>query len=192
LHNGDPYVFSTKDGVIKIDSSNKAENVIKKDSDWKSVKDFWIYNGNIYILDSGNDEVYKYLVAEEGYSNKTSYFGSGQAIDLDSATALSIDVSIYVAVGSDVYKFVSGVRDSFSVTIPDDEVDFEDIYTDQDIDNIYLLDRDSGRIFIVSKNGEFKKQISASLITKADDFVVVEEQGALVLVKDKIYKIELD
>ena len=192
LHNGEPYIFGETIGIVKITDENKTEKLVPTDKDWQSIRDFWMYSGNIYLLAAGNDEVYKYLVGEEGYSKKTSYFGGGQSLNLDKATALSIDGALYIANGENVSKYVTGSRDSFSVTIPDKDVDFEDMYADANTSNVYLLDKDSGRIFIISKDGDFRKQISASILSQADDFVVVEDEGALVLVKDKIYKVELN
>lgn len=110
LHRGEAYVYGDEIGVVKLPADGSAEEVVSPDSDLKDVRDMWMYSGNIYLLAAGNDEIYKYLVAEEGYSGKRSYFGSGQAIDLKDASAMAIDASIYISSGGNVHKYISGAR----------------------------------------------------------------------------------
>lgn len=188
LHQDDPYVFSAQDGVFRI-TKDKAEVLVEKDEEWGGIKDMWMYNGNIYMVDAGKDEIYKYLVAEGGYSAKTSYIKSGKA-DLANATSMAIDKSIYVANGSRVLKYESGGSVGFSVKIPGgDGLEFDDMFTSEDIDNVYLLNKKAKKIFVVSKEGEFLKQISASAIANTTDFVVDEAEGILLLVDNKLVKI---
>jgi len=188
LHQDEPYIFSSTDGVFRT-TKEKTDVLIEKDEEWGSIKDMWMYNGNIYLVDAGKDEIYKYLVAEGGYSAKNSYVKSGQA-DLAKAGAMAIDRSVYVINGSRILKYESGSSVDFTVKIPGgDDIVFDDIYTSEDIDNVYLLDKESKKIFVVSKEGEFLKQVTASTIASTTDFVVDQTEGILLLVKDKIVKI---
>lgn len=192
MHQDDPYIFGERIGVVKLVDQSEEEEVVSPDKEWKSIEDFWMYSGNIYLLDSGADDIHKYLVAEEGYSNINSYFGEGQPRNFSDATAMAIDSSLYVSAGDSVYKYTAGAGVNFSVSIPDaSDITFEDIYTDNDTVNVYLLDKDSQRIFVTGKEGDFDKQISAGILKQADDFVVIEEIGILVLVANTIYSIEL-
>lgn len=192
MHQDNPYIFGEKIGIVKLVDQSEEEEVVPADTSWGKIQDFWMYSGNIYLLDSGTDEIYKYLVAEEGYSNKNSYFGEGQARNLADATAMAIDASVYIASGDSVYKYTSGAGASFSVSIPDaSDITFEDIYTDNDTVSVYLMDTDSQRIFVTGKEGDFDKQISAGILKQADDFIVIEDIGILVLVDNTIYSIEL-
>jgi len=188
LHQGIPYIAGDAIGVIKVTTDGKGEEIIPADKDWGSLTDFWMYSGNIYMLDSAKNDIHKYLVAENGYSEKRSYFGKGESPGLTSASAIAIDSSLYIANSDKIQKFSSGVRSPFDVTIPDtSDITFEDVFTSSDVDNVYILDKDSKRVFIISKTGEFLKQISAGVVGKADDFVVVDGTGILILAENKIY-----
>ncbi len=188
IHQDVPYIAGDAIGVVRITSDGKGEEVIPADKDWGSLEDFWMYSGNMYLLDSAKNDVHKYLVAEEGYSEKRSYFGEGESPGLTSATAIAIDSSLYIANSDKAQKFSSGVRSPFEVSIPDaSNINYEDVFTSSDVDSVYLLDTDSRRVFIVSKTGEFLKQISAGIIGKTDDFVVVEDLGILILADNKLY-----
>lgn len=190
VHQDIPYVWGKTIGVVKLVETQKGEVVIEKDSAWKNVRDFWMYSGNVYLADAGSSDIHKYLVATEGYSSKRSYV-SAPSSQLSKTTAIAIDSDMYVAAGSSVLKYASGVREDFPLSIPDDSgVTFEDIFTSQDVDSVYLLDTDSQRIFIVSKEGVFEKQVSADILKRADDFIVDPEHGILVLAQDTIYQLE--
>ena len=107
----------------------REKELIGNDKDWGDIKDFWMYSGNIYLLDSGKDEIYKYLVAENGYSNKSSYFGSGQSINLGGAQKFSIDGFVDIALDGAIAKYVSGVKEQFSLDLPEDDIQFDMIFT---------------------------------------------------------------
>lgn len=193
FYNDKVFFLNTEKGVYQIDQNDKLRLVVKKDDDWGKIVDFWVYNGNLYLLDKDKDEIYKYLVAEGGYSGKTSYFKKGQSIDLGRATSMAIDSSIYIATDSEVYKFTAGVRDEFSLTLPrKEEVNISKIFTNKEANKIYLWDRSKGRVYLVSKNGQYERQINSTILSKALDLVVLEDKDIFVLVKDKIDKIALD
>lgn len=190
LYNDVVFFFNKEVGVYKVNEDGKINLVVKKDSDWGEIIDFWIYNGNLYLLDKTKDEVYKYLAAENGYSGKTSYFKSGQAIDLSLATSMAIDSSVYLATNEEVYKYTAGVRDDFQIDFPEKEGRmFNKIYTDKNCHKIYLWEKKKGRISLLSKNGRYEQQINSNLLSQASDFVVLEKMGIFALVKEKIYKI---
>ncbi len=190
LHQGVPYFFTKKDGIYSFESAKKDRNVIPSDTEWGAITDFLMYNGNIYLVDSTQNAIYKYLVAEVGYSEKKLYLAEGLEVDLGSATASAVDSSIYVAAGESVLKFTSGSRETFSVSIPDmPDVTFEDVYTSKDVEKVYLLDADSGLLFVVSKSGDFEKQLSARIAKGADDIFATEE-GLFVLSGNKLYTID--
>lgn len=190
LYNEVVFFFNKEKGIYKVNEDGKIKLAVKKDDNWGEVVDFWIYNGNLYLLDKSKDEVYKYLVAEGGYSEKTSYFKSGQAIDLSTVTSMAIDASIYLATNKEVYKYTAGVREDFQIDFPEKEGRmFNKIYTDKNCNKIYLWEKEKGRISILSKNGRYERQINSNLLNQALDFVVLEKMGIFVLVKEKVYKI---
>ncbi len=191
IHQRVPYIYGKDIGVVKMTSRTEDEEVLSASEDLGSVKDFWMYLGNIYLLDSSEDDIHKYLVAEEGYSSQRSYFGEGQDINLKDATAMAIDGSVYVSAGDATHKYVGGVREVFSISVPDgSDITYEDVYSDRDTDYVYFLDKDSARIIIATKDGDFEKQLSASVLKNADDFVVHPDVGILILSNNVIYSIE--
>lgn len=188
-YDGNVYLFVTGEGIYK-GIEEKLKKVVDNDKEWKDIIDLKVYNGNIYLLAKGGDEVYKYLVAEGGYSSKQSYFASGSAVDLTDATSLVIDSAIYLGFSNYIGKYISGVRDEFKTSFPEDNVSLTKVFTNKDLDKVYAWDKGHGVIYVLAKNGAYEKQIRSSIITKASDFVVFENKIYL-LSGSKIYTINL-
>ena len=186
----DVLFYVAGEGVYKISADGKAKKVIDKDSDWGSIADMWIYNANVYILDAGKGDIYKYLVAENGYSAKSSYL-KGEAGSIKDANSLSIDSSIYIGFSDSIIKYTAGGRDEFSTSWPEKDVKLTKIFTSADVEKVYGWNKDKGSIYILGKNGTYERQITSSILSKASDFVVFNNV-AYILVGNKIYKIGLD
>ncbi len=187
----DTTFFLNKDkGIYTINADGKIQHPIDKEGLTKP-QSMNIFNTNIYVLDSSAGDIYKYLSAEDGYSKKSSYFGSDQSGLLKGANDFAIDSSVYVLTDGTVIKYVAGERDTFKLTLPDkSEPNFNHVYTNKDLDKLYLLDTTAGKVVIVAKNGEYEKQIESSIFKKATQFVVFNNK-ILVLVGQKIYAVDL-
>lgn len=187
---GEEKFFYVKgNGIFMIDVNGKLKKIIENDLDWGEIIDMSIYNGNLYLLDQGKDEVWKYLRGEDGYGKKSSYFQSGQSIDLSNINSLAIDGSIYLAGNSIIVKYTSGLRDSFSVDLPDKNVNFTKVFTSNDLEKTYFWNRRRGVVYILSKTGEYLEQINSEILSKGSDIVVYKDI-IYVLSGSKIYKID--
>jgi len=176
LFNEDVYFITPSKGVMKFTTQSRVRTIIEADKDWGNIIDMKLFNGNIYLLDSKSDEIYKYLVTENGYSDKVSYFNSGQAADLSNATSFVIDSAIYISAGENIYKYLSGDSESFSPKFPEENVSYDDVYTDGDIESVYVLDKAKGSVYVLSKDGTYEKQISSSIFTKSKGIYVYENK----------------
>jgi len=185
------YFFFTNDGLYKITTENKLKKVIERDKDWGQISELWIYNGNIYLLDKGKDEVYKYLVAETGYSEKNSYIKADQKLSLKQAGSMAIDSSVYISFADYIAKFTAGLRDGFKTDYPEDQISLNKVFTTKDLEKVYAWDKIKGTVYILSKNGTYERQINSSIITKVNDLVVYE-RNIFLLLNSKIYKITTD
>jgi len=191
LYDENMFLFSPTSGVYKSSNEDSFKKVIEKDKDWGSIKGLSVYNGNIYLLDSEKDEIYKYLVAEGGYSDKNSYFGTGEATDLKDALNLMIDSAVYIGFPDFIVKYKSGVREEFKTSYPDSNVKLEKIYTDINLQKIYGWDKKNGVIYVLGKNGTYERQIGAPILKTATDFVVFQND-AYILKGNLIYKMNVE
>lgn len=193
IYQDDLIFYVPQKGIYKISSDDKATLVIENDSEWGKLTNMVVYNGNLYILDETKADVYKYLVAESGYSAKKSYFKEGQKIASADNATIAIDSALYVATPKKISKFVTGVRDAFSLEFPDSgSHTFDQIITDKDTNALYVLDKSAGKVYILAKQGQYERQIESSIFKKADAITVLDSAKSIfVLVGDKIYSIAL-
>ncbi len=183
--NGEVYALSDK-GIFKLGGEEKPELLVDKVQDLGSLVDFEVYGKNFYVLEAEKDQVLKFTPVEEGYSEAIEYLKQPlPSVEEDSDMA--IDGAIYIASGSRLYRYFQGRREGFSIKLPVEEYYFDYIYTDRDTDNLYLLDKEASKIYVVSKEGgEVQEQVSHPSISKAQGFFVSQGKVYL-LIGDKVY-----
>lgn len=183
------YFFVEDEGIFEMVDKDKIKKIIEKDPNWGKIQDVSTYNGNLYLLDVKNDEIYKYFPSGNGFSSKNSYFKIGEAVDLEDANSLAIDSAIYIGFSQSILKFISGVKEDFKNNFPNKNLTIKKIYTDKELNKVYVFDKENGLIYVLTKNGDYQQQISSEVIKKASDFVVYKDKIFLLL-KNKIYTIE--
>ncbi len=189
-YDGSVFFLNPEKGVYEFNTATKAEVVIEPKG-WENVVDMQLYNGNIYVLDQGNDEVYKYLVAANGYSDANPYFVEGQSVSLADSVGMAIDSAIYIAREQDVLKFVSGAADPFTTKYPESGPMLSGIFTSADIEQVYVWDNKTGSIYMLEKDGEYIKQIASSVVREAKGIFIYGED-AYIFDGKKLYTVALD
>jgi len=191
LYNEEVFFFSPTKGVFKFTAENKARVMIKTDTKWKQIDDIEIFNGNIYLLDSEGSDIYKYLVTESGYSERASYFTGDKPSSLEKGADLTIDSAIYIASGDVVLKYLRGLPDPFDTIYPEKTPTLSGIYTTEDIEQMYVWDAKGGAVYVLGKDGEYMRQIASSIIGKAKDIFIYED-NVYVFDGKKLYSIPTD
>jgi hypothetical protein len=184
------FIVSNNSGIYEIGIEGKAKKIIDQDKDWGEIGGIAMFNSNIYLLDKVKDEVYKYLGSENGFSTKSSYFQSGEAIKLSSANSLAIDSSVYIGMENNVFKYTAGVKDEFKTSFPDNTTKIYKVFTSKDLEKVYVWSKDKGVIYILAKNGEYEKTVSSSIMSQSSDFFAYKEM-AYFLKGPKIYSVDL-
>jgi len=183
------YVLNPEEGIIRIDEASKGKVVILKESQWSSISSMQVYNGNIYLLDGGNNALYKYPVITDGYGDRASYF-KGSYMDMDTSSSFAIDVSVYVANKDVVTKYTAGLKDDFKLTIPGEDIAITKIITHSDQTKLYMWDKKNSTLYISSRDGVYEGQVSSSFFSEATDVEVYNNQ-AFLLKGAKLYSVDL-
>ncbi len=170
------------DGIYNVSSNDRLI-----DNKWSSGSLLHAYSGNLYILDQQNSDILRYTRAENGFGTGNSWFPTGINRDLSSAIDWSIDGAIWVLTDKgEVQKFTNGIPQNFSLAsvYPDPEK-LSQIYTDEDTNNLYLLDSQLGRIFVFDKEGAYIAQYVDEKIKDAKGLSVSEKQGKIIFLTGK-------
>lgn len=195
LNGGLAFIYSKDKGVLRVDITNeKVTSISKKDSGWGEIKDIYGFAGNIYLLDSSKNQVWKYLPTSDGYSDSREYLTKDTKVDLSASLRMQIESSLYILKkGGEIIRLTRGEKDHFSLGGLDKSVkDPKSFFVSSDTDNLYLLDSGNSRLLILTKTGAYKGQITGDKFAQASD-LVVDEVGKKVYLLDgsKIYTVDL-
>ncbi len=185
----DRVFVADENGISEILESN-TKKIIEKD--WDGEIKLISYTGNIYVVDKSKGLIYRYQGGET-FGSKENWFGVGINPDLSGTISIAVDGSIWILQNSGrILKFSQGSPEAFNITGVDGSLSSAiSIYTDQDSDFLYILDR-SGRVIVVDKKGVYKAQYSDEKIKEATSIVVSEKDKKIILlVGPKLYSIEL-
>lgn len=193
--NGDnAFVFSEDKGIVRVDSvGKKAEVVIKPDPQWGRISDIFAFSGNVYLLDSLKNQIWKYVPIASGYTDKTTYLNEDKT-DLSGSRKLFIDYSVWSLKGeAELIKFTAGNKDFFSIGGLEEGIEkITSFFAPEEEDKIYVLDSENSRIIILKKNGEFINELKGDKFKTASDLVIDEKAKKLYLLENnKIYQIDL-
>ena len=66
------------------------------------------------------------------------------------------------------------------------------IYTNEELNFVYILEKDSGRVVVTDKEGNYQAQYFSDKIREANGLVVSEENGKIIIVtNEKLYSINI-
>ncbi|KKT89583.1 MAG: hypothetical protein UW95_C0001G0028 [Parcubacteria group bacterium GW2011_GWC1_45_14] len=134
----------------------------------------------VYLLDSKNDQIYRYPRAEGGFGEKTDWLK--EEIDLSSIKDMTIDDNVYLATGNGIKQLFRGKDTGFSLENSHTPINFENIVTDITMNGIYVLDIPNSRLIQFDKEGKLIKQYHHEAIANAEGFSVDEERRKAYLI----------
>lgn len=185
----------TSEGIYQVGvEGKKGKIVVEKDEAWGEIKALASYAGNLYLLDK-TGKIWRYQRTDEGFGSSKNWFSEDVSPDFSKACCLAIDGSIWVlSQEGKILKFTLGALDVFGMAGL--EKGFENpttLYTDSEIDNLYILDKGNGRVVVLAKSGEYQFQYLWEGARQAQDMVVSEEEGKIfILAGEKVYEIGLE
>ncbi|MBP7700850.1 hypothetical protein KA111_02190 [Candidatus Woesebacteria bacterium] len=183
-------VFVLADGVKSFE--------LKEDSQIEEVKELGdsnrdaslinTYDRFVYILNPEKRDVYRYSIGEDGYSDPVGWMKSATGLKYDEITSFSVDGDIWFStIDGQIKKFSAGKEDRYEIRGLTEAFSKRiEVYTNADLENIYVLEADENRIVILSKSGEFKKEIKSSSLSTVGSFAVNEKLNKIFAVSGSI------
>jgi len=180
-----------EEGIFELDDG-ASELVVEKD--WESDVFFYVYAGNVYLLDKSQSAVWRYPAIEGGFAGRQNWFGPGVKPNLDNVISWTIDGSIWLlSAGGRISKFTLGKQDGFSVKSSDLPLtSATKIYTNEENKYLYVLDAANSRVVVFDKEGEFKGEYLSEKIKEGISLVASEKSGKMILLTgEKLYFTDL-
>lgn len=183
----------TERGVLEFDKETKREKlVIEPDDEWGEIVDFRAFGGNLYLLDKGG-EIWKYPGIEGGFG-AYRFWLKGEEPDFSDAVGMSIDGSIWILKrNGTILKFTQGGRDPFTISGLDQPLNNPTaIFTDDDQENLYIVDKGNSRVVVINKSGEYDSQYLWQGMGDIVGLVASEEEKKILLLSaNQIFAIEI-
>ncbi len=183
----DPQIIEYKEGLLTPMRTS--------DENWKKGIDIKTYGRYTYILDPVENQIWKYERKRANYSGAIAY---NQSADLSRSISFAIDGAIYIlSDDGKLQKIFRGEKIDYKFrelpSLPMSGKNLK-IYTNADLDHLYVLDPDNSRILIFVKGDKFatyKKQVLFDLPNVRDFSINNSGQKVNILTKDKIYEFAL-
>ena len=190
VHGEEVYLFNN--GIGKI-TGTEVTTIIPPDPDWGTIVDLKAFGGNLYILDTRKNWIWKYIRTETGFSSKQDYFVFDTLVDLSEATNFAIDGSVWITQGDKIRHFTSGKEDVWQIQGLNPNLgNHTRVYVDDTTTNAYILDADNKRVVVVDKSGVYLAQYHWKESIEITDFVVSEVvKKILLLSHGTIYAIDI-
>ncbi len=176
-------VLDSERNLFSFDPAKGTGLVTLRGADgWESVDGLASYNGNLYVLDTQGNQVWRYLPTEGGFDSERTGLLSGA--DLEGAVGLSVGGDIYLLMDKGGIRRFSG----------GEEIPFEMEGIDQPLvspaspvllaaGQLLVVDRGNKRIVAFSLNGRFQRQLVSGKFTDLQA-VDVDEVAARIYILD--------
>lgn len=193
---GDIIYVLTSDGInqITVKSNTNTLQIIKKGNEWGTVQTMVVFGGNIYLLDTKNSRIWKYVASETGFSDIKEFLNPDTLPDLSRAQSMAIDGSVWLGTSDgNIQRFTQGKENTFVSKGVDPPFGKNlRVYLSDETKNLYILDGDNKRVVVTDKEGMYLAQYTWSGDIFPSQLVVAEKQGKiLLLAAGKLYSIDL-
>jgi len=185
--------FQTKSEIRKVDIQTKAEKkVAAASSKWQKLIGADTYRDNLYLLDAGAKQIWKYVPASaDALSGPQTYFSESFS---ETPVSFAVDGSVWVATKADLLKFFAGKKQKFEIkNLPRSFSEIADVYTKEGFANLYILDKGVGGLFVIEKaSGKYSALYTEDKIKEASS-VAVDETNRVVyaLIGNTVYSFNL-
>ncbi len=159
------------------------------------IADLQIYNRRLYILRPSINKIHKYQKVIDGFGKEQPWI-QNKDINVSEGISLTIDGAIYILrKNGQILKLYEGKTADFNLSEIRPKLSLEKtgkIFTNDELDNLYILDEDTQRIIVLSKTGELIQQFISENFNELKDFAVSDKEDKIwILNGTKIFEIEI-
>jgi hypothetical protein len=151
--------------IIAEGDSNKAATLIEN---------FATY---IYVLNPEKRNIYRYSAQEEGYSDPIGWVSGAAGFDYSQVSSWAIDGDMWITTREGgLHKLAFGREQEFKITgLAEPFSGSLQVFTHEDLDDLYILEPTNHRLVILTKEGEFLKEIKSKSLASTTTLFVSKE-----------------
>jgi len=172
---------------LKDEGSKFVEVVAEGDSNRGAtlIEGFATY---VYVLNPEKRNIYRYSKQKEGYSDPIGWVSGAAGFDYGQVSSWAIDGEMWVATREGgLHKLASGREQELEVTgLAEPFTHTLQVFTHEDLENLYVLEPDGKRLVVLNKKGEFLKEIKSDSLISTTTLFVSEKLGKAFAVSGSI------
>ena len=179
--NGDLYSFDSKARKFEKNSVTLPEKI----------DDFDFYTTNAYFLDKEARQIYRYAATTGGFRGKSDWVEDQNAVNFDEVGSMAINEHVYLASNEQVTPLTNKKKSDF--TFPVENITIDLLFTHEDSDHIFALDRTQAKITQFSKGGRVVSEFVHPDFQEVQNFSVdKDDQNLLVATKNMVKQFSLN
>ena len=147
-------------------------------------------NSKLYLINRSTKQLTSFQI-NDGHITKATTWATSESFS--ESSSLTIDGNIYILTKGKIEVWLQGkLTNTIELSISTQPTGPGKLLTFSTKGDIYWLDKDNCRIFILNKSGELQRQLVLNNINTCQDFFVdTSTQSALVISDKKLYSISL-
>jgi hypothetical protein len=160
---------------------DEIKKVIEPDEFWKEPANISTFAGNIYILDRGQSEIWKYPTLGDTFGGRRRWLAVGITPDLSNVVDMKVvgDVWLLTSTGK-LERYGRGAPVPFGMEGFPAKGEAKKLSEPSAIwvtdSMVYVLENGASRIVVFGTDGKYKSQYINSEFNKAQDLVVVDDR----------------
>lgn len=188
------------DGFLSLEKGDSEENatwqtMIDKSDTNQAGTFLRSFGSNIYIFAPEKRNIYRYLQDKAGdYSAPVGWLISPLGVPFDDITSMAVDGDIWLTTkDGQIKRFTYGKAQEFSPSdLNQPFVGPLTIVTSQELQALYILEPINNRVVVLTKDGQFLKEVKSSSLGTATTILVSQELQKILAVSGSIiYEIGL-
>lgn len=183
--------LSYADHISQINDSSIDQKISFSDQEKTFTStDVQLWNGAIYLLDSDNQNIWKFNPNSSGFSSPQIWLKNDKKLSLG-PISLAIDGEVWVLYQNGlVENYLSGVKDNFKLSGTNQFTQTKNLDLSADEDGFISFTDNQNIIYIYKKSGDFSATYNLGQL-KVVDTVISDNVLYLLASDQKIYKISL-
>ncbi len=181
----DNHLYLLGNGLCRLDFNFTDEepklNIIQlkeqgdSDRSGKYLQKFGTY---LYIFNPEKRNIYRYSINKDTLSDPIGWLISKKDLVFADITSMAVDGDLWLSTNDgQVKKFTKGAEDNnFTLQgLPNELKSEVIIYTNENLQNLYILVKNESKLLIFNKQGEFQKEIESPSLASVTDIAVSEK-----------------
>ncbi len=130
----------------------------------------------LYVFNPSKRNLYRYAKQDNGYSDPIGWLQVSRGLDYGTVTSMTIDGDIWLgSTDGSIRKFTSGVEQELTISgLPQTFDSAVQLFTTEELEHLYVLESSRNRIVILSKSGEFLRELTNQSLGAATGLLVQE------------------